>query len=162
MLEKYVTDNPQMSDEVKNNTLNIFWGGNFEGVVGGATGSSKSFLYQTSPYFAFYNGWDGPEKVKDNLAHELAHNLGLIYNFIVPADPPNPAENVLIVDIHSINDSAEYTIEVFNISGKELYTNRIEGNAISHLDIAGLPPGILIVKVLASNQQIKVMKIVHI
>jgi|GEM_PF-3303167 len=86
MLDKYVTTNVGMPDIIKNNTLNIFWGGNYSGVVGAATTGYKTWLYQTSPYNAYTAGGDGPEKVKRNLIHELGHSLGLNHNFDTQCD----------------------------------------------------------------------------
>ncbi len=72
-----------MSDEVKYNTLNIFWGGNSTGGGGAVWGIGyKRWLYQNSAWDMYYGGLDGPEKLKDNLFHELGHALGLNHNLI--------------------------------------------------------------------------------
>ncbi len=109
---------------------------------------------------SFITGVDYPEiidpddkEVKENRQIQVVESTITIN--------PNPANNELIVDVHSLVENSEYAIIIYNISGTKLYSSQIAGNAINYLDISNLPSGILIVKILESNLQIRVEKIIH-
>lgn len=95
----------------------------------------------------------GDEEVKRNRQIQVVESTISI--------DPNPADNVLIVEVYSLVEDSEYAIIIYNISGTKLYSSQITGIAINYLDISNLPSGVLIIKILKSNLQIRVEKIIH-
>lgn len=80
--DEYITSNPSVSVTIKNNTLNIFWGGNYTSSSGAASGlDSKKWIWMRDVYYTYLNDAQYEEKIPDLLGHEISHSLGLSHNF---------------------------------------------------------------------------------
>ena len=74
---------------------------------------------------------------------------------------PNPVSNVLFVDVQSMKEVAIYNLLVYDMAGKKLFEAEIDGNAITSLNTASLPKGLLLIQVREDGQTIMIEKVVN-
>lgn len=75
---------------------------------------------------------------------------------------PNPATNELFINLETSELIDGYTLNMFTITGSQLYTAPLAPNSLHTLDLANIQHGLLFVQVLRNNQLIFADKILHL
>lgn len=108
---------------------------------------------------SFVTGIDYPEVFDLDIEEEELRKLNTMG--VIMEIYPNPATDELIVDLKSKDEYSDYSCEIFDISGKKVLSLPLIENAINYINIANLPSGILIIKILDDNIAVSVEKIIH-
>jgi len=65
---------------------------------------------------------------------------------------PNPTNGMTNIVVEGLNTAAD--LGIFNVQGQQVYTNRINGNSTSHIDLGYLPKGVYIVRLFNEKNSI--------
>ena len=105
----------------------------------------------------YITGFDYEEVFDEDMDDEIRMEISELLKVDIF---PNPANNELFVQISTEYLKADYTLSIFDITGKLLMETSVNINTMNSINIKTLPKGIFFVRINMDTQMIHVEKII--